>query len=64
MSEEAKKPKRYVVSLQPEAEDLIKQIQEMLKKDMPKNLGRIKVSKSMAVETAIKAYLEKTGEDF
>lgn len=54
------RPKRYVVSLNPEMEELIAQIQQMLQKQMPPQLGRVKVSKSVAVEMAIKSFLEKS----
>lgn len=56
----SEQPKRYVVSLNPEMEELISQIQQMLQKQMPPQLGRVKVSKSVAVEMAIKSFLEKS----
>lgn len=56
----SERPKRYVVSLNPEMEELISQIQQMLQKQMPPQLGRVKVSKSVAVEMAIKSFLEKS----
>lgn len=56
----SERPKRYVVSLNPEMEELIIQIQQMLQKQVPPQLGRVKVSKSVAVEMAIKSFLEKS----
>lgn len=56
----SERPKRYVVSLNPEMEELISQIQQMLQKQVPPQLGRVKVSKSVAVEMAIKSFLEKS----
>lgn len=51
--------KRYIISLPPETEDMISQIQEAIKKTLPEGLDTLKVSKSLAVETAIKKYVEK-----
>lgn len=59
MSEKKERQKRYVVSLNPDMEDLIKQVQAALQKGMPTHVGRVKVSKAIAVEAAIKEFLKK-----
>jgi len=50
--------KRYIISLPTETEALISQIQEAIRKTLPEGLDALKVSKSLAVETAIKKYVE------
>ena len=50
--------KRYIISLPPETEALISEIQEAIRKALPAGLEELKVSKSLAVETAIKKYVE------
>jgi hypothetical protein len=50
--------KRYIISLPPETEALISEIQEAIRKILPAGLEELKVSKSLAVETAIKKYVE------
>lgn len=59
--------KRFVISLNKEAEDMVSHIQQRIQEGMPDHLKTIKVSKSLAVETAIKHYikhLESTDEQF
>ncbi len=51
--------KRYIISLPLETEALISEIQEAIRKTLPAGLEELKVSKSLAVETAIKKYVEK-----
>jgi hypothetical protein len=50
--------KRYIISLPLETEALISEIQEAIRKTLPAGLEELKVSKSLAVETAIKKYVE------
>lgn len=50
--------KRTIISLPEETDALISQIQEAIKKTLPDGLDALKVSKSLAVETAIKKYVE------
>lgn len=50
--------KRCLISLPEETDALISQIQEAIKKTLPEGLDALKVSKSLAVESAIKKYVE------
>lgn len=61
-----KKP-RFILSLNSEAEELVKHIQQRMQEQMPKHLSGVKVSKCLAVETALKEYvkqLEAVDEQF
>ena len=61
-----KKP-RFILSLNGEAEELVKHIQQRMQEQMPKHLSSVKVSKCLAVETALKEYvkqLESIDEQF
>jgi succinate dehydrogenase/fumarate reductase flavoprotein subunit len=48
--------KRFVISMNAEMEELVKQIQKHMQDNMPEHLQSMRVSKSLAVETAIKQY--------
>lgn len=51
--------KRFMISLGAETEDMVKRIQEIMAAQMPKHLPAVKISKCLAVETAIKKYVEQ-----
>ncbi len=57
MSETQKTP-RIVISLNAEMEPLIDRIRLHLQDNLPEHLKSLRVSKSLAVETAINAYLK------
>lgn len=48
--------KRFVISLNGDMEALVEHIQSQMQNNMPEHLKTLKVSKSLAVETAIKQY--------
>ncbi len=54
--------KRHVVSMSPEAEQMIKEIQAHMQENLPEPLQTMKVSQALAVETAIKNYLKQVKE--
>lgn len=63
----SEKADRFIVSLKPEAEGLVAHIQSRIQEAMPAHLKSMKVSKALAVETALSHYvkhLESTDEQF
>ena len=63
----SEKADRFIVSLKPEAADMVKHIQTRMQETMPDHLKSLKVSKALAVETALSHYvkhLESTDEQF
>ena len=53
------KEKRFVISLSGDMESMVNEIQKNLQDNMPEHLKSIRVSKSLAVETAIKQYVKQ-----
>lgn len=55
----SEKSPRVVISLSADVEPMIDRIRDHLQDNLPEHLKSLRVSKSLAVETAIKEYLSK-----
>lgn len=57
--EPKKAPNRHLVSLKPECEGLIFDVVGVMRKDLPQSLSGIKISKTAAIETALRFFLKE-----
>lgn len=56
------KTKRFVISLNGDMEALVEHIRSQMQNNLPDHLKTLKISKSLAVETAIKQYQSRMEE--
>lgn len=56
------KTKRFVISLNGDMETLVEHIRSQMQNNLPEHLKTLKISKSLAVETAIKQYQSRMEE--